>query len=45
VLVKDEGHLSILLSRRLSSSLLHELGAVEGLPGHGASLASLPPAA
>lgn len=44
VLIKDEGHLSILLSRRLSASLLHELGAVEGLPGH-APLTSLPPAA
>jgi hypothetical protein len=31
VLIKDEGHLSILLSRRLSGSLLHELAAAEGL--------------
>ena len=31
VLIKDEGHLSILLSRRLSGSLLHELAASEGL--------------
>ncbi len=45
VLVKDEGHLSILLSRRLSSSLLHELGAGEGLAGHGAPLSGIPPAA
>ena len=45
VLVKDEGHLSILLSRRLSSSLVHELGAVEGLAGHGSPLAGIPPAA
>jgi pimeloyl-ACP methyl ester carboxylesterase len=44
VLVKDEGHLSILLSRRLSSSLIHELGAIDGRPGHQA-LASIPPAA
>ena len=42
VLVKDEGHLSILLSRRLSSSLLHELAAVDGV---GSALSSLPPAA
>jgi triacylglycerol lipase len=41
VLVKDEGHLSILLSRRLSSSLLHELAAVDG---DGAPLSSLPAA-
>lgn len=45
VLVKDEGHLSILLSRRLSASLLHELGAADGLPGHGNPLRGLPPAA
>lgn len=45
VLVKDEGHLSILLSRRLGASVLHELGAAEHLPGYGAALAGLPPAA
>jgi triacylglycerol lipase len=45
VLIKDEGHLSILLSRRLSASLLHELGAANGEPGHGSPLAGLPPAA
>jgi len=44
VLVKDEGHLSILLSRRLVSSLVHELRAADGHPGFRA-LSSLPPAA
>ena len=41
VLIKDEGHTSILLSRRLSSSLLHELAAVDG---QGTRLTSLPAA-
>lgn len=45
VLIKDEGHLSILLSRRLSASLMHELGAVDGEAGFDAPLAGLPPAA
>jgi pimeloyl-ACP methyl ester carboxylesterase len=43
VLIKDEGHTSILLSRRLSGSLLHELAAADGVPGHG-SLGSIPAA-
>jgi pimeloyl-ACP methyl ester carboxylesterase len=42
VLVKDEGHLSIMFSRRLSASIVHELGASEGLPGYGTPLAGLP---
>ena len=33
ILVKDEGHLSILLSRRLAGSMLHELDEVEARPG------------
>ena len=41
VCIPDEGHLSILLSRRLVGSVLHELGAVEGLPGYGTPLAGL----
>ena len=41
VCIPDEGHLSILLSRRLVASVRHELGAVEGLPGYGAPLAGL----
>jgi pimeloyl-ACP methyl ester carboxylesterase len=36
ILVKDHGHLSIMLSRRLSSSIVDQLGAAEGLPGYGA---------
>lgn len=44
VLVKDEGHLSILLSRRLARSLVDQLGAIEGLPGHGSPVAGLAPA-
>jgi len=32
VLVKDQGHLSIMLSRRLASSVVDQLGAAEGLP-------------
>lgn len=41
VRIADEGHLSILLSRRLLASVLHELGAAEGLAGYGAPLAGL----
>jgi triacylglycerol lipase len=41
VLVKDEGHLSILLSRRLARSIVDQLGASEGLPGHGSPVAGL----
>jgi pimeloyl-ACP methyl ester carboxylesterase len=41
VLVKDQGHLSIMLSRRLASSVVDQLGAAEGLPGHGSALRSL----
>ncbi len=41
ILVKDTGHLSIMLSRRLSSSIVDQLGAAEGLPGYGAPVRSL----
>jgi len=44
VLIRDEGHLSILLARRLSASLIHELAAAEGRPGFGSPLRSLPAA-
>jgi pimeloyl-ACP methyl ester carboxylesterase len=44
ILVKDEGHLSILLSRRLAASVVDQLGAAEGLPGYGTRLAPLVPA-
>lgn len=39
VLIRDEGHLSILLSRRLAASLVRELAAADGRP------AAAPPAA
>jgi pimeloyl-ACP methyl ester carboxylesterase len=35
ILVKDHGHLSIMLSRRLAHSIVDQLGAAEGLPGYG----------
>ena len=41
VLVKDHGHLSIMLSRRLAHSVVDQLGAVEGLPGYGAPVGTL----
>jgi pimeloyl-ACP methyl ester carboxylesterase len=42
ILVKDTGHLSIMLSRRLSSSIVDQLGAAEGLAGYGAPVRALP---
>jgi pimeloyl-ACP methyl ester carboxylesterase len=41
ILVKDHGHLSIMLSRRLATSIATMLGAEEGLPGYGAPVAPL----
>ena len=41
VLVKDEGHLSILLSRRLARSIVDQLAAAEGLPGCGTPVTAL----
>jgi pimeloyl-ACP methyl ester carboxylesterase len=38
ILVKDEGHLSIMLSRRLADSVATQLAAAEGLPGYGRPL-------
>jgi len=35
ILVKDEGHLSIMFSRRLAQSVVDQLAAAEGLPGYG----------
>jgi len=35
ILVKDHGHLSIMLSRRLTASIVDQLGAAERLPGYG----------
>jgi pimeloyl-ACP methyl ester carboxylesterase len=43
VLVKDEGHLSLMLSRRLAVALAAQLGAAEGVAGYGASVAELHP--
>jgi pimeloyl-ACP methyl ester carboxylesterase len=39
ILVKDHGHLSILLSRRLAASIVDQFGAADGLPGYGAPVA------
>ncbi len=41
ILVKDHGHLSIMLSRRLAQSVVDQLGAAEGLAGYGTPLAPL----
>jgi len=41
ILVKDHGHLSIMLSRQLASSVVDQLAADEHLPGYGAPLRSL----
>ena len=41
LLVKDHGHLSIMLSRRLAHSIVDQLGACEGLPGYGAPVGTL----
>jgi len=45
ILVKDHGHLSIMLSRQLSASIVDQLGAAEGLPGYGTPLRALTPKA
>ncbi len=42
ILVKDHGHLSIMLSRKLATSIVDQLGAAEGLPGYGAPVRALP---
>lgn len=42
ILVKDQGHLSILWSRRLASSVADQLAAAEGLPGYGRPLGAVP---
>jgi len=41
ILVKDHGHLSIMLSRRLATSIVDQLGAAEGLPGYGTRVRSI----
>ncbi len=45
ILVKDHGHLSIMLSRRLADSVVSQLGAAEGLPGYGSPVRALTPPA
>jgi pimeloyl-ACP methyl ester carboxylesterase len=42
ILLKDEGHVSIMLSRRLADSVTAQLAAVEGLPGWGRPVAGIP---
>jgi triacylglycerol lipase len=44
VLVRDEGHLSIMLSRRTAASVAGQLAAAEGLAGYGAPVGQLPAA-
>lgn len=41
ILVKDHGHLSIMLSRQLASSVVDQLAAAEGLPGYGSPVRSI----
>lgn len=41
ILVKDQGHLSIMYSRRLAQSVVDQLAAAEGLPGYGAPVRAL----
>jgi triacylglycerol lipase len=42
ILVKDQGHLSIMFSRALAQSVVDQLAAEEGLPGYGAPVRGLP---
>ena len=41
ILVKDHGHLSIMLSPRLGTSLADQLGAADGRPGFGTPVRQL----
>lgn len=41
VLIKDHGHLSIMLSRRLGTSIVDQLGAADGRPGFGSTVRPL----
>ncbi|MBI2704965.1 MAG: alpha/beta fold hydrolase [Actinobacteria bacterium] len=41
ILVKDHGHLSIMLSRRLAESVVDQLAAAEGIAGYGAPVRAL----
>ena len=42
VLMKDQGHLSIMLAPSLAKSIAQELAAIDGIAGFGAPLAGLP---
>ncbi len=42
LLLKDQGHLSIVLSRRLARSVTEQVAAIEGLPGYGRPVSALP---
>jgi triacylglycerol lipase len=43
VLVKDEGHLSLMLSRRVAMAVAAQLAAAEGLPGYGTPVVAIGP--
>ena len=43
ILVKDQGHLSIMFSRRLAQSVVDQLAAAEGLPGYGTPVSGIGP--
>lgn len=43
VLVKDEGHLSVMLSRRVSAAVAAQLATAEGVAGYGRPLTPLEP--
>ena len=43
ILVKDHGHLSIMLSRRLATSVVAQLGATDGLAGYGRPVSAIEP--
>lgn len=45
MLVKDEGHLSVMLSRRLAVAVAGQLAAAEGLAGYGTPVAGMTPSA
>jgi pimeloyl-ACP methyl ester carboxylesterase len=43
ILVKDQGHLSIVFSRQLAQSVVDQLAAAEGLPGYGVPMGASTP--
>ncbi len=42
ILMKDHGHLSVMLAASLATSIAQELAAIDGLAGHGRPVTSLP---